>query len=69
MGLLGPKMLLEWKVIADQDFPTEDKTEAVIFVVFFERAFGIPMGDFFHGLLEYYKIELVHLNPKSILDI
>lgn len=68
-ALLGSKSLLEWKAIAGQEFPTEDKTEAVIFAAFFERGFRIPTGDFFRGLLGYYKIELVHLNPNSILDI
>lgn len=41
----------------------------VVFTSFFECGFEIPTGDFFRGLLHYYKIELVHLNPNSILDI
>ena len=52
-----------------QEFPSEDKKEMVVFASFFERGFGIPCGDFFRGLLHYYKIELVHLNPISILNI
>jgi hypothetical protein len=31
--------------------------------------FGLPSCDFFHGLHDHYKIELVHLNPNSILQI
>lgn len=68
-GLLGPKSLLEWKVTVGQEFPTEGRIEAIIFAAFFEHEFGTPMGDFFHGLLNYYKIELVLLNPNSILDV
>lgn len=68
-GLLGPQALLDWKPTAGQEFPLEDKMETVVFVPFFECGFGIPCGDFFRVLLQYYKIELVHLNPNSILDI
>lgn len=68
-GLLGPKALLDWKATAGQDFPSEDRIEAVIFAEFFERGLGIPTGDFFCQLLNYYKIELSHLNPNSSLDI
>src|SRR5688572_3438835 len=66
-GLLGPKSLLEWKATVGQEFPSEDKMETVVFASFFERGFGIPYRNFFRGLLNYYKIELVHLNPNSIL--
>lgn len=68
-GLLGPKFVLEWKATVGQKFPTKDRTEAVVFVAFFEQGFRIPAGDYLRGLLDYYKIELVHLNPNSILDI
>nr|TKW21741.1 hypothetical protein SEVIR_4G141200v2 [Setaria viridis] len=30
----------------------------VVFVSLFKQGFGIPIGNFFHGLLHYYKIEL-----------
>jgi hypothetical protein len=31
--------------------------------------FGLSACDFLHGLLNHYQIELVHLNPNSILQI
>jgi ABC-type spermidine/putrescine transport system permease subunit II len=34
--------------------------------VHIERGFGVPVGDFLHGLLHFYRIELVHLVPNSI---
>jgi hypothetical protein len=37
--------------------------------VHIERRFGVPMGDFLHGLLHFYRIELVHLAPNSITTI
>lgn len=67
--LLSPQALLDWKPTTGQEFPSEDTVEVVVFMPFFERGFGIPIGDFFRGLLNYYRIELGHLNPNSILDI
>lgn len=68
-GLLGLQELLDWKPTIGQDFPSKDTTKMVVFAPFFECGFGIPCGDFFRGLLDYYQIELVHLNLNSILDI
>jgi hypothetical protein len=65
-GFLRPKAELEWKAPTGQRFPTEDDKEQVIFASFFERGFSVPTGDFFRGLLYYYKLELVHLVPNSI---
>jgi hypothetical protein len=57
---------VEWRVAAGEDFPSEDVKEQVIFASFFERSFNLPAGDFFRGLLYYYRLELVHLVPNSI---
>jgi hypothetical protein len=40
--------------------------EQVVFASYFERGFNLPVGDFFRSLLDYYKLELVHLVPNSI---
>jgi hypothetical protein len=63
--LLRPKAEVEWKAAAGEEFPIEDVKEQVIFASFFERGFNFPVGDFFRGLLYYYKLELVHLVPNS----
>jgi hypothetical protein len=65
-GLLRPKTEVEWKAVAREEFPTEDMKDQVVFASFFECGFNLPMGDFFRGLLYYYKLELVHLVPNSI---
>jgi hypothetical protein len=65
-GLLRPKAEVEWKAAAGELFPTEDVKEQVVFTSFFKCGFNLPMGDFFRGLLYYYKLELVHLVPNSI---
>jgi hypothetical protein len=64
--LLRPKAEVEWKVAVGEEFPTEDVKEQVVFSSYFERGFNLPAGDFFCGLLYYYKLELVHLFPNSI---
>jgi hypothetical protein len=65
-GLLRPKTEVEWRAAAGEDFPSEDVKEQVVFTSFFERGFNLPAGDFFRGLLYYYRLELVHLVPNSI---
>jgi hypothetical protein len=65
-GLLRPKAEVEWKAATGEEFPTEYVKEQVVFTSFFERDFNLPVGDFFRGLLYYYKLELVHLVPNSI---
>jgi hypothetical protein len=65
-GLLRLKVEVEWKAATVEEFPIEDVKEQVVFASFFERDFNLPVGDFFRGLLYYYKLELVHLVPNSI---
>jgi hypothetical protein len=65
-GLLRPKTEVEWRAAAGEEFPSEDIKEQVAFGSFFERGFNLPTGDFFRGLLYYYRLELVHLVPNSI---
>jgi hypothetical protein len=65
-GLLRSKAEVEWKATVGEEFPTADVKEQVVFALYFERGFNLPLGDFFRGLLYYYKVELVHLVPNSI---
>jgi hypothetical protein len=55
-GLLRPKTEVEWRAAVVEDFPSEDVKEQVVFGSFFERGFNLPAGDFFHGLLYYYRL-------------
>jgi hypothetical protein len=57
---------VEWRVAAGEEFPSEDVKEQVVFASFFERGFNLLAGDFFCGLLYYYRLEVVHLVPNSI---
>jgi hypothetical protein len=64
--LLRLKAEVKWRAAAGEEFPSEDVKEQVIFASFFERGFNLPAGDFFCGLLYFYRLELVHLVPNSI---
>jgi hypothetical protein len=57
---------VEWNAAVAEEFPTEDMKEQVIFASYIERGFNLLVGDFFRGLLYYYKMGLVHLVPNSI---
>jgi hypothetical protein len=49
--------------------PTEDTHESVIYVPFLLRGLALPISPFFRGLLDFYLLNLTHLNPNSILQI
>ena len=68
-GVLPEKEIIGWRAADGEAFPTANTGEIVVFESFFYRGFSIPTSRFFRGLLHIYKIELVHLNPNSILHI
>jgi hypothetical protein len=65
--LLHSCVVFQWRSAKDEDIPTPNTNEIVVSTSFFQRGFGLPSCDFLRGLLHHYKIELVHLNPNSIL--
>jgi hypothetical protein len=68
-GLLRPKTEVGWRPAIDEEFPTVGTGETIVFLVHIERGFGVPAGDFLHGLLFFYHVELVHLVPNSVTII
>jgi hypothetical protein len=60
-------VVLQWCPTTEEDVPTPNTTEIVVFSSFFQHGFGLPAYDFLRRLLDHYQIELVHLNPNSIL--
>ena len=68
-GVLPEKEIIGWRDADGEAFPTANTGEIVVFEPFFYRGFSVPTNRFFRGLLNFYKIELVHLNPNSILHI
>src|SRR5438105_6376659 len=67
--ILPEKSLIGSHATDGELFPTANTGELVIFEPFFYRGFSLPTNKFFRGLLHFYGIELVHLNPNSILHI
>jgi hypothetical protein len=61
--------VLQWHPTTGEDIPTNNTNEIMVFTSFFQCGFGLPVCDFLRGLLDHYQIELVHLNPNSILQI
>src|SRR5205809_7441615 len=68
-GVLPEKEIIGWCAADGEAFPTANTGEIVVFEPFFYRGFSVPTSRFFHGLLHFYRIELVHLNLNSILHI
>jgi hypothetical protein len=66
---LPDRAMLQWCPAAGEDIPTPNMNEIVVFSSFFQRGFVLLAYDFFRGLLDHYKIKLVHLNPNSVLEI
>src|SRR6266540_3758863 len=67
--VLPEKDLIGWRAAFSESFPTANTGEIVVFEHFFYQGFALPTNAFFRGLLHWYGIELVHLNPNSILHI
>jgi hypothetical protein len=59
--------VLQWCPAAREDISTPNTNEIVVFSSFFQCGFSLPAYDFFCGLLDHYKIELVHPNPNYVL--
>jgi hypothetical protein len=69
IGILPPRELCSWRICHGVTVPTEDTHESVIYVPFLLRGLGLPISPFFRGLLDFYRLNLTHLNPNSILQI
>jgi hypothetical protein len=51
-----------------EDISTLNTKEIVVLTSFFQCRFGLHNCEFRCDLLHHYQIELVHLNPNSILQ-
>jgi hypothetical protein len=69
VGVLPPRELGSWRICCGVTVPTEDTHESVVYVPFLIRGLALPISPFFHGLLDFYNLNLTHLNPNSILQV
>jgi hypothetical protein len=69
VGILLPKELCSWWICLGVTVPTEDTHGSVVYVPFLICGLALPISPFFRGLLDFYNLNLTHLNPNSILQI
>jgi hypothetical protein len=50
-GFLPKKAISGWKCCYSPKFPSEDRTDTIIFWSFYEKGFSLPMGAFFRRLV------------------
>jgi hypothetical protein len=56
-----------WCATAGDPYPMEKNPDEIpMFTRFMERGLALPASNFFKGLLEYYGIEYLNLNPNGI---
>jgi hypothetical protein len=69
-GFLREKEVDMWCVATGDPYPMEKNPDEVpMFTQFMERVLALPASDFFKGLLNYYGIEYLNLNPNGIFHI
>jgi hypothetical protein len=66
-GFLREKEVDMWRAAAGDSYPMEKNPDEIsMFKWFVERGLAFPASNFFKGLLEYYGIEYLNLNPNGI---
>jgi hypothetical protein len=66
-GFLREKEVDMWRAAAGDPYPMEKNPDEIpMFTRFAERGLSLPASDFFKGLLQYYGIEYLNLNPNGI---
>jgi hypothetical protein len=75
LALLNSSFLWEkevdmWRAAAGDPYPMEKNPDEIsMFTRFVERGLALPASDFFKGLLDYYSIEYLNLNPNGIFHV
>jgi hypothetical protein len=66
-GFLREKEVDIWRAAAGDPYPMEkNEDEIPMFARFTERGLSLPASNFFKGLMGYYSIEYLNLNPNGI---
>jgi hypothetical protein len=69
-GFLWEKEMDMWRTTAGDLYPMEKNPDEVpMFARFVERGLALPVSNFFKGLLKYYGIEYLNMNPNGIFHI
>jgi hypothetical protein len=66
-GFIREKEMDSWRAAVGDPYPMEKSEDEIpMFVRFAEHGLALPASEFFKGLLGYYGVEYVNLNPNSI---
>jgi hypothetical protein len=69
-GFLREKEMDMWRAAAGDPYPMEKNPDEIpMFARFVECGLPLPASDFFKGLLKYYDIEYLNLNPNRIFHV
>jgi hypothetical protein len=69
-GFLREKEMDMWRAAAGDPYPMEKNPDEVpMFALFVERGLALSARDFFKGLLKYYGIKYLNLNPYGIFHV
>jgi hypothetical protein len=69
-GFLRGKEMDLWRPAAGDPYPMEKNPDEIpMFARFVERGLAVPTSKFFKGLLRYYDIEYLNLNPNGIFHV
>jgi hypothetical protein len=65
-SFLCEKEMDMWRSTAGDPYPMQKNPDEIpMFARFVERGLALPASDFFKGLLKYYGIEYLNLNPTE----
>jgi hypothetical protein len=66
-GFIREKEVNMWRAAVGDPYPMEKAEDKIpMFARFAERGLALPASDFFKGLLGYYGVEYLNLNPNGI---
>jgi hypothetical protein len=66
-GFIREKEMDMWRAAAGDPYPMEKSEDEIpMFARFTERGLALPASDFFKGLMGYYGVEYLNLNPNGI---
>jgi hypothetical protein len=69
-GFIREKEVDMWRATARDPYPMENNPDEIpMFTRFVERGLALLASNFFKGLLEYYGIEYLNLNPNGIFHV
>jgi hypothetical protein len=69
-GFLREKEVDMWRAAVGYAYPMEKNPDEIpMFTRFVERGLALPVSDCFKGILDYYGIEYLNLNPNGMFHI